>query len=201
MGRYSYRKKLRGSKRGLRRLQKEGITPAVLDQAGLAERHYYYEKLGLHPWHWHHRQPPKRVRQLAAQHLLTTFFDWQHRLTSLSGPSYLAVWIAKPEFAHSSQVVTAIRTRLDQYKHIFGDPSPDGPPLPPEYQLLPGTNRLAWQTYPWHILVDSFDYPNGWPAWALEKPHYLCEPEDNDAYLMVQTSWMWVGQLAKPTHR
>ncbi len=156
---YSYRKKVRGGRRGLRRLQQQSSTPAVFNQAGLAERHYYYEKLGLHPWHWHHRQPPKLVRQLAAQHLLKNFFDWQHSLTSLSGPSYLAVWIVQPEFVHSSQVVTAIQSQLDRYKHIFGAPSPNGPPLPAEYQELPGADKLIWQTYPWHVLVDSFDYP------------------------------------------
>ncbi|GAB2783046.1 hypothetical protein GCM10027175_21920 [Hymenobacter latericoloratus] len=106
----------------------------------------------------------------------------------------------QPEFAHSSQVVTAIQSQLDRYKHIFGEPSPDGPPLPAEYQKLPSADKLMWQTYPWCILVDSFDYPDGWPAWALEKPHYLCEPEDNDAYLMVQTGWVWVGMLPEAAY-
>jgi hypothetical protein len=58
----------------LKRLRAESTWAAPLSDDALSNRSYYYEKLGLHPWHWHHRQPPKRVRQLAAQHLLTTFF-------------------------------------------------------------------------------------------------------------------------------
>ncbi|RSK43859.1 hypothetical protein [Hymenobacter rigui] len=159
------------------------------------------KKLGLHPWHWHHRQPPKRVRQLAAQHLLKTFFAWQPALMALSEPVYAAVWLVGPEFAHSSEVTVGIRQSIERHQNMFGQPAPEGPLLPAEYRELPGADKLTWQTHPWHILVDSFDYPDGWPAWALEKPHFLCQPEDNDDYLLVQTGWVWVGQLADTTAR
>ena len=192
-------KKIRGGKRHLRRLQANSTWAAPLSVDTLLERRYYGEKLGLHPWHWHHRQPPKRVRQLAAQHLLTTFFAWQPTLAALAEPVYAAVWLVGPEFAHSSQVVAGIGARTDYYRTTFGQPDPDGPPLPAEYRELPGADKLAWQTCSWHTLVDSFDYPDGWPAWALEKPHFLCQPEDNDEYLLMQTGWVWVGRLADAT--
>ncbi|AHJ97539.1 hypothetical protein [Hymenobacter swuensis] len=189
-------KKLRGGKRHLRRLQAESTWVAPFSIDTLLEHQYYYEKLGLHPWHWHHRQPPKQVRQLATQHLLTTFFVWQPALAALAEPVYTAIWLVEPEFAHSSQVVAGIGARANYYRTLFGEPAPEGPPLPAEYWELPGADKLTWQTYPWEILVDSFDYPDGWPAWALEKPHNLYQPEDNDEYLLVQTGWVWVGQLA-----
>jgi hypothetical protein len=137
------------------------------------------------------------VRQLAARHLLTTFFAWQPALAALAEPVYSAVWLVGPEFAHSSQVVAGVGNKLEWYSSRFGEPAPGGPPLSAEYRALPGADKLTWQTYSWEILVDSFDYPNGWPAWALEQPHYLCQPEDNDEYLMVQTGWVWVGQAAE----
>ena len=193
---YRDNKQIRGGKRHLRRLQAESTWAVPLSIDILLERRYYDEKLGLYPWHWHHRQPPKLVRQLAAQHLLTTFFAWQPALTALSEPVYAAVWLVGPEFAHGSQVVAGIGAKADYYRTLFGEPVPEGPPLPVEYLELPGADKLTWQTYPWHIFVDSFDYPDGWPAWALEKLHSLCQPEDNDEYLLVQTGWVWVGQLA-----
>ncbi|MBC6699493.1 hypothetical protein [Hymenobacter sp. BT190] len=140
------------------------------------------------------------MRQLAAQYLLTTFFNWQQQLQAQPEPFYLATWLVQgPEFAHSSQVVVGIQKKIEWYSARFGDPDPAGPPLPPEYRALPGADTLTWQPYPWEVLVDSFDYPAGWPAWALEKPHYLCQPEDNDAYLLVQTGWVWVGQALGAT--
>ncbi|MDU0370288.1 hypothetical protein ACFPAF_07795 [Hymenobacter endophyticus] len=191
---YRPNQKVRGGKRHLRRLQAESTCAALLSIDALLARQYYYAKLGLHPWHGH-RQPPKLVRQLAAQHLLTTFFAWQPALAALSEPVYSAVWLVGPEFAHSSQVVAGIGERTAYYRTIFGEADPDGPPLPAEYRELPNANKLTWQTHPWHILVDSVDYPEGWPAWALEKPNYPCQPEDNDEYLLVQTGWVWVGTL------
>jgi hypothetical protein len=192
-------KKIRGGKRHLQRLRAESTWAAPLSTDTLLSRLYYDEKLGLHPWHWHHRKPPRLVRQLAAYHLLTTFFAWQPVLASLMEPVYCAVWLVEPEFAHSSEVTVGIRHSIERHHRIVGDPDPDGPPLPAEYHQIPGADKLTWHTHPWEILVDSFDCPNGWPAWALRKPHYLCQPPEGDEYLLVQTGWMWVGQMPTET--
>ncbi|MFD2784439.1 hypothetical protein [Hymenobacter rubripertinctus] len=164
----------------------------------LPDRAYYYEKLGLHPWHWHHRQPPQLVRQLAARHLLATFFDWQRQLRAQPEPFYLALWLVKGrEFAHSSQVVVGMGSKRARYRNTHGEPDPTGPPLPPEYWQLPGAGALTWTTHPWQTFLDAFDYPTGWPAWAFANPHYDYVHEDGSRYLVVQTSWVWVGQLAE----
>lgn len=192
-------KKIRGGKRHLKRLQDEGTRAASLSIGTLLEHQYYYEKLGLHPCHWHHRQPPKQVRQLAAQHLLTTFFAWQPVLTALAEPVYAAVWLVGPEFAHSSQVVAGIGTRADYYRTMFGAPAPEGLPLPAEYRELPGANKLTWQTHRWEVWYDADDFPAGWPASLLQHPHYEHEYSDGRLFLIVQTGWVWVGQLADTT--
>ncbi|WBA42801.1 hypothetical protein [Hymenobacter canadensis] len=194
---YGRHKKIRGGKRHLKRLVRLSQTAASLSEQRLQQSGYNYKWLGLGVWHWHHRQPPKRVRQLAARHLLTTFRAWQRQLQAQPEPFYLAIWlVCSPEFAHSSKVVAAIQGMRARYRDRLQEADPAGPPLPPEYRQLPGANQLTWHAHPWEILVDSFDYPDGWPAWALAKPHYLCQPEDNDEYLMVQTGWVWVGQAA-----
>ncbi|WP_022822935.1 hypothetical protein [Hymenobacter norwichensis] len=191
------KRKIRGGKRHLKRLQRESHLAPLLPIATLQKNHYYYEKLGLHLWHWHHRQPPQQVQQLAVQHLLTTFLAWQPSLTSLPEPYYAAIWLVGPEFAHSSQVAVSTGKHLNNYQERFGDSDPTGPALPLEYRQLPGINQLAWHTYPWEIFVDAYDYPDGWPAWTLQRPNYLWQSEDGSQYLVVQTGWVWVGQLKK----
>ena len=125
---YRDNKQIRGGKRHLRRLQAESTWAVPLSIDILLERRYYDEKLGLYPWHWHHRQPPKLVRQLAAQHLLTTFFAWQPALTALSEPVYAAVWLVGPEFAHGSQVVAGIGERQTTTAHYSENLSPKAHP-------------------------------------------------------------------------
>ncbi|RSK41185.1 hypothetical protein [Hymenobacter perfusus] len=198
---YRIYKKVRGGKRHLRRLQDESNWAAPLAVDTLLGWQYYYEKLGLHPWHWHHRQPPKRVRQLAAQHLLTTFFAWQPALTALSEPVYAAVWLVGPEFAHSSEVTVGIRQSIERHQNILGEPDPAGPPLPAEYQELPGADKLTWQTHPREVGYDADDFPAGWPASLLHHPHYEHTYSDGRLFLIVQTGWVWVGQLAGATPR
>ncbi len=192
----SYRphQKVRGGKRHLKRLVGQSLIAPPLSEERLQRYGYDYQVLGLAPWHWHYCQPPQRVRQLAAQHLLATFFNWQQQLQAQPEPFYLAVWLVEPDFAHSSQVVAGIRERRARYQKSFGEPDPTGPPLPPEYRQLPGAELLNWTTHPWQIGLDAFDYPNGWPAWALAKPHYAHIYENDNPYLMVQTGWVWVGQ-------
>ncbi|MBD2716950.1 hypothetical protein KBK19_18035 [Microvirga sp. STR05] len=186
------RRKVRGSKRRLKHLVHQSVIAAPLSEPRLQRYGYDYNKLGLGPWH--HRQPPQRVRQLAARHLLTTFFDWQRQLGAQPEPFYLAIWLVDSDFAHSSQVVAGIRERREWYHSLFGKPDPAGPPLPAEYQLLPGADQLTWHPHPREVELDVFDYPGGWPAWALRKPNRLRPSGEGGECMLVQTGWVWVGQ-------
>ncbi|TGD80547.1 hypothetical protein [Hymenobacter wooponensis] len=107
----------------------------------------------------------------------------------------MAIRIVAPEFAHSSEVMIAIKNQLERYHTKYNAPDPTGPSLPEVYQKLAGAERLIWHTQPWHIYLDDYDYPDGWPAWALRLPHSSWPYEDGSEYLAVQTGWMWVGQL------
>lgn len=91
--------------------------------------------------------------------------------------------------------MVAVKNQYERYYANYNAPDPAGPSLPEVYQKLPGAGKLTWHTQPWEILVDTFDYPNGWPVWALQKPHHTWHSADGSEYLVVQTGWMWVGQL------
>ncbi|PJJ60192.1 hypothetical protein [Hymenobacter chitinivorans] len=190
-------KKIRGYRRKLRGLQQDCAHHSPLDAAELFRSHYDYAKLGLGAWHWHGQRLPKAVRQLAAQKLLRTFGQWQGQLTRQAGPFYLAVWLTEADFAHTSQVVAGIQERIPWYQDVFGPAVPDAPPLPPEYQQLPGADHLSWTTHAHEEWLDTFDYPNGWPAHELRRPHRFHTAEDGEQYLIVQIGWVWVGQFPK----
>lgn len=190
-------KKIRGKRRRFARLrQRYQRAAAELNHAELQHRHYVHEQLGLGPWHWHQRQPPKAVRRVAAHYLLNTFLAWEQQLQNQPEPYYLAVWLVSPDFARSSQVVAGVQARINWYATGFDDAVPDGPPLPPEYRQLPGAGQLTWRTHRWEAMLDRFDYPTSWPAWALRKPHRPHQAPNGEKYLLVQTGWVWVGQRA-----
>ncbi|TGE28803.1 hypothetical protein [Hymenobacter metallicola] len=186
------RKKARGGKRHLRRLQRASSVPGELQLATLRRQHYFYQKLGL--GHWHHRQPPCPIRQWAVRHLLTTFFAWQRQLAALAEPAYCADWLVGPEFAHSSQVVVGIQERIAAYQNWGPSSDSDAPALPPAYYRLPGADRLAWEAHPWEVMYEADEYSEGWPQTLLRLPHREYQLP-NRTFLAVQTGWVWVGQL------
>lgn len=188
-------KKVRGFKRKLRWLQQVCAEIDLLSIDMLQTYHYDYSNLGLGPWHWHDWQgqrPPRIVRQLAANKLITTCLQWHSQLTQQPEPFYLGVHLTQANFAHDSQVIAAIQDRIDRYQE---QPDPDGPLLPEEYQVLPEANQLSWATYPQVTLLDADDYPEGWPAWALRRRHDDYQTPSGEQYLVVQIGWTWVGTV------
>ncbi|UOQ70678.1 hypothetical protein [Hymenobacter cellulosilyticus] len=106
-----------------------------------------------------------------------------------------------PSFAHDSQVVAGTEERISYYQTWLAESAADGPPLPPEYQLLPGADRLSWTTHRQVEWLDAEDYPAGWPASARRRPHWFHTTPDGNEYLLIQTGWAWVGQLPAPASR
>jgi|GEM_PF-6813642 len=191
-------KKVRGFTRKVRSVERRCTPLDPLSIEYLQRYHYDYAKLGLGPFHWHRwhgRRPPRVVRRLAADQLLRTLFTWLPTLHNQPEPFYLAVWLVDTEFAHVSQVVAAVEERISWYEDLFGAPVADGPPLPAEYRQLPGAEKLTWTTHPHVAMLDTFTYPDGWPARELRRPHWYHTAENGDEYLIVQVGWTWVGQL------
>ncbi|MCB2410160.1 hypothetical protein [Hymenobacter lucidus] len=91
-------------------------------------------------------------------------------------------------------MVVAIQEPNENFQQWLGEPKAAGPPLPPEYQELPGADRLIWTTHAWEVLHEDCDYPDGWPNYLLRFPHHDYQSEGR-TFLVVQTGWAWVGQL------
>ncbi|WP_019949364.1 hypothetical protein [Hymenobacter aerophilus] len=192
-------KKPRGFKQKHRQAAQLTAASPPLAVARVQQFHYHYEKLGhgpLHHWLWQSAPLPRPLRQLGAAWLLQTFFQWQESAIQLAEPVYLAIWLSNVDFASQSQVVAAIQGRIGWYENIFGEPAPTGPPLPPEFQSLPGAEQLTWTTHRRHEWLDAEDFPNGWPARLLRREHTLHTLEDGRAFLEVPRGWVWVGQQA-----
>ena len=68
-------------------------------------------------------------------------------------------------------------------------------PLPPEYLSLPGASQLSWKCY---AEIDAFD-PDEFAehyAWFKKKPHWSAQTADGNDCVVVQTGYLWVGQMA-----
>lgn len=190
-------KKPRGFKRKYRQATQTAAVSPPLSVARVFQFHYDYEKLGHGPlqyWLWHSAPLPRPLRQLGAAWLLQTFFQWQKSAIQLAEPVYVAVWLSDVDFAAQSQVVAAIQGRINWYETIFGEAVPTGPPLPPEYQLLPGAQRLSWTTHRRHEWLDAEDFPNSWPARLLRREHTVHTLADGRDFLVVPRGWVWVGR-------
>ncbi|MBC6609600.1 hypothetical protein H8B15_01620 [Hymenobacter sp. BT507] len=136
---------------------------------------------------------------MAVAHLLNTFFDWEKQTQARAHEYYLTIWLVAPDFAHNSQVVWGRRERVTWYQDMDDEPVVDGPPLPLEYQQLPGAERLIWQPHRWEELIAEDDHPLGWPAWALKRFHHFYTTEEGARYLVVQTGWRWAGRRPATT--
>ncbi|UOG76943.1 hypothetical protein MTX78_10150 [Hymenobacter tibetensis] len=70
--------------------------------------------------------------------------------------------------------------------------------LPAKYRELPGADQLEWQACYWSDWFEPEDYPAGWPAWMLRRPHHTYTNDTGREFFVVQTDRVWVGTL--PAH-
>ena len=190
-------KQERGFNRKYQQAARAATVSPPLSVARLQQLQYDYKKLGHGPlryWRWFSAPLPRPLRQLGAAWLLQTFFQWQKSAIQLTEPVYLAVWLTSVGFVEDAQVVAAIQYRISWYENTFGEAVPTGPPLPPEYQSLPGADCLAWTTHRKHAWLDAEDFPHGWPARLLRREHRLHTLEDGRDFLIVPRGWVWVGR-------
>ncbi|GAA4387248.1 hypothetical protein [Hymenobacter koreensis] len=194
-------KKARGVRRHFRRFAHGKLHPEPLSFQRRHQNHYDYAKLGLGPWlsTSFASLPPVGFRREAFQLLLATHAQWQQELTANPDPYYLAIWLMESCF-RDSQVVAAIEQRIGHYERVFELPDPTAPPLPPEYEAVPGAELLHWTAYH-HAVPHTFDAATASPQeqqeWAafLRRVQYRTVPnaECGTVYL-ISTGRVWVGR-------
>ena len=185
-------KKVRGLRRHARTHRQRAAVPVVLSLSLLASAHAQCEQLGLAPWTVYGK-PPRAIRQLWARRLLADFFEWQRQLTPLYPDFYLSIRLFDPRFG-LSQLDAAIQEQQAYFERRFGYEGEDVP-LPPEYQALPGADKLQWTAYP-EVDVYGLDEFAEYYGWYKRKPHWQEQTTDGEDCVVVQTGYVWVGRAA-----
>lgn len=185
-------KKVRGLRRHARNHRQWAAVPQKLSLGLMESSHINTEQLGIAPWTVHGK-PPRTIRQLWASRLLADFFEWQRQLTPLYSDFWLSIRLYDPRFG-LAQLDAATHEQQAYFERRFSGEGADVP-LPPEYQSLPGADKLHWTAY---AEADAFDFEEfaELGTWASRKPHWEAESNDGPC-MVVQTGWFWVGRLPK----
>ena len=166
------------------------VRPLPLFQ--LQQHQRTHRKLGLAPWAISEK-PPLAIRRLWVSRLVADFQQWREGLAAHYPDFYLAVWLFEPAFGES-QLVAAVKDELNFYDNTFGEPLTK--PLPAAYLALPGVAALHWTA---RARLDAY-WPDEFadlPAWQRQRPYWKHISRTGERMIIVQTGWVWVGQLPK----
>ena len=191
---FSNKKKVRGWKTQIRRVERWRSGHLTPDGRHLGRYGYDYCKIQIDPWNrLIEREPPIWLGRLMIHGLLDICDSWA--LASRPEVKYLKVWLNWPRL-RTSQVVMAGESRRAWYEGVFrpvadlgwvteqGLPSPLGP------DLLKRLQGWDWQECLDEVAVDRADVPAGWLG---RRPHSTLISEDGAGITLVERGRVWVG--------
>lgn len=145
MGRYPFwnGKKVRGWKRQKRMLQALKSSYEVIDWQRLDENHCLYMELWLAPWsNFVKRNPPIWFRRLFLSYLFELHTKWKEQIEKKYEDYYLKIWVFHPHF-YNSQIVLAVKDKIDFYKNRFIPCDNMNITIPKEYEITE-INKFKW---------------------------------------------------------
>lgn len=207
----SNKKRIRGWKRLVRKIEKWKLRVIGLDIVHLHQYQRDYAKLWIHPFYAIlRRNPPVWYYRLLLEAILDVYRSWHETLSKLDEDFYLKLWIYDPHFINS-QVVAAYKDCLHFYDQTFdvGNQEKQFPVY--KYTYL----RERLEMFDWHLHIDSDIYTEsdlidniqqGWmseneveaikgKAYKVETVHL---PDgDTDKTYIVKVGDVWVGSIKK----
>lgn len=150
----SNKKKIRGWKRHVRKIEKWKQRVIDLDIQHLNQYQRDYAKLWIHPFYaLQRRNPPVWFNRLLLDAMLDVYQSWYQKLNEFGEPFYLKLWIYDPQFINS-QVVAASKDYLHFYDQTFevGDQEKQFPFG--KYTYL----RKKLEKFDWHSHIDCDVY-------------------------------------------
>ncbi|HCN38231.1 MAG TPA: hypothetical protein DIS94_11045 [Bacteroidetes bacterium] len=118
-------KKIRGYKKiidSIKLWKEDYLTYDIKNN--LLQNNYFYIKSKIQPWNrlsFTNSEYPVingKIKIRILEVLLDVYDNWEKQLKDLNEDFYLKIWIAEPRF-NETQVVCAIRDRIDYYNNIF----------------------------------------------------------------------------------
>lgn len=149
------KKKVRGWKRQIKKLQRWKHSHIQLDLNRLNHSGFDYVKIWLDPWdRLVKRNPPIWYRRLILGAMFEIYKNWQSQIKTTGEPFYLRIWLFEPRF-YDSQVVVAIGQKIDWYENLFAFPKDKNLSLMGRGYEHPSYNL---QEFSWELRVDTDIY-------------------------------------------
>ncbi|WP_138754385.1 hypothetical protein [Paenibacillus sinopodophylli] len=203
------KKKIRGWKRQIRKIDSWVARVFDLDRKHLTDYNRDYAKLWIHPFYaLPRRNPPTWYNRLLLKAMLDVHANWNKQLSMLNTPFYLKIWLYDPHFIHS-QIVVAYKDDIDYYSKTF-DISTMVQPFPyHKYITLSGELKK----FDWTLHIESEVYTesdlteyhsNGWMSKkkykALKSKAYKSLPIDladgsSEQAYSLRIGDVWIGSL------
>ncbi|MEF2248373.1 hypothetical protein [Paenibacillus sp. IITD108] len=202
----SIKKKLRGTRRIVRKLPTWGERYKYLDISNLRMYGKEYVKVWINPFYNLHqysqnkvgkRNPSYKLQKLIFFQLIEIYLSWEKQLASSNEPYYLKLWIGDPEFI-DSQLVAAIGTEIAHYTQLFS--KHDKPKVFPYSNIHPSFHLFTWERcvngyYVWESDLEIEEIPM-----YRKKAYSIDEYEINgnkEISYFISTGDMWIGAIRR----
>lgn len=155
--------KIRGLRRHFRRFQRLQQQLSEVEFDTLQQREFFQIFPLLDPWGWGYydklARPPAGFRREVLRGLLAVHAQWQRELAAYPEPYQLALELFEQSFP-DSRVIVRIRGCIWTDAERAATPVPGNPPLPAEYQSVPGIEQLCWTACYQEQETSAEDYPD-----------------------------------------
>jgi hypothetical protein len=193
---YQNKKKVRGWKRQIRKLQELMNKHLALDLISLEKYGCDYVKIWIDPWDWLvKRNPPLWFRRLILEAFIEVYDSWNNQLLLSAEPFYLKIWLFEPRF-HQTQVVAAVGQRMKYYDNLF---TPEDQPKRFPYESYEGKGYNLHE-FEWDLHVDEEveyereeELDEDYVAWLKEHAWRTEKTADEDTLYAVKYGNVWVG--------
>lgn len=194
------KRKIRGWKRRVKKIQQWKNTYLELDMAALEAYDRDYVKVWIAPFFSLQKHTlPMWYKRLVIQALTEIHASWKMQLDTLGEPYYLKLWIFEKGFMWS-QVVVSVRRNLHFYDQTF-----EG--LEPVAGLPEGLATEAAEKFVWHkgfsvsVRYESElqeDAQEGFyseaETQAIRDSAYLVEKKETEILYFMKEDVVWVGE-------
>ena len=198
---FSNKKKVRGWKTQLKRLENLKNAYLNINLEELNEHKRFYVKIWIDPWdRLVKRNPPFWFRREILKALIEIYLSWDKSLSQLNMVYYLKIWMFDQRF-YNSQVVAASGDSINYYDNLF-HPTEANIDFPQDKYFLDG-NIL--DTFAWDSFLDEdffFEKLEELPEYFINRirkmPHKeeLVEIEGGkDTCFIIKKGYLWLGTL------
>jgi len=202
----SIKKKLRGTRRIVRKLPTWGERYKYLDISNLRKYGKKYVKVWINPFYNLYqysenkvgkRNPSYKLQKLILFQLIEIYLSWEKQLASTNEPYYLKLLIGDPEFI-DSQLVAAVGSEIAHYTQLFAEH--DTPKVFPYSNIHPSFHLFTWERcvngyYVWESdleIEEIFMYRK--KAYSIDE--YEINGNKEISYF-IRTGDMWIGAIRR----